>query len=51
MSNDKAQMSSQVQNPKGKTEWFWHLSIWVSIVILIFGLLFLDFVWDLVLGI
>jgi len=37
--NDKAQMSNQAQNPNHKSNRFWHLSIWISIVIwtLIFG--------------
>jgi ATP/ADP translocase len=42
MSNAKAQISNQAQNPKDKTEYFWHLSIWISIVIWV-----LTFVWHL----
>jgi len=40
MTNDKAQMPNQAQNPNDKKSGFWHLSIWISIVIwiLVFGI-------------
>jgi len=41
MTNDKAQMPNQAQNPNEKKKWFGHLSIWISIVI---GILTFGFV-------
>jgi hypothetical protein len=43
MSNDKAQMSNQAQNPKCKPESVWHSGIWVSIVIWILTFGFVQF--------
>jgi len=34
MTNDKAQMANQAQNPNDQKEGqVWHLSIWISIII------------------